>query len=169
MADDFELLGVPKRFALDRAVLDERRRALQTEVHPDRQAFADAAAKRLAMQWAARVNEAHRRLIDPLKRAGYLCELAGTPIGAEDNTAMSSDFLVRQMKWRETLDEASSPADVERLASEVDVERRAAYHRLEQAIDVERDFERAAREVRALMFVERFGEDVADRAAALEA
>ena len=33
---DFQLFGVPQRFAQDRAVLDARWRELQSEVHPDR-------------------------------------------------------------------------------------------------------------------------------------
>ena len=91
--DDFELFGLPPRFAIDRAELDARRRALQAEVHPDRFASADAAARRAAMQWAVRVNEAYERLGDPVRRGAYLCELAGVPIGAEDNTAMPAAFL----------------------------------------------------------------------------
>ena len=114
--DDFELFGVPRRFQLDRADLDARRRALQGEVHPDRFANADAASRRAAMQSAVRVNEAYARLADPLRRAAYLCELAGAPIGAEDNTAMPAEFLRQQMAWREALDDADSRDDVDALA-----------------------------------------------------
>ena len=68
-SDDFELFDLPRRFEQDRAVLDARWRALQAEVHPDRFAAEGAAARRVAMQWAVRVNEAYQRLKDPLKRA----------------------------------------------------------------------------------------------------
>ena len=34
--DDFTLFGLPPRFALDRAALDDCWRALQARVHPDR-------------------------------------------------------------------------------------------------------------------------------------
>ena len=71
-SDDFELFGLPRRFALDRSELDTRWRELQAEVHPDRFAVEGAAAQRVAMQWAVRVNEAYQRLKDPLKRAAYL-------------------------------------------------------------------------------------------------
>ena len=64
--DDFALFGLPRRFALDRAGLDARWRELQAEVHPDRFAAEGAAAQRVAMQWAVRVNEAYRRLKDAL-------------------------------------------------------------------------------------------------------
>jgi len=167
-ADDFELFGLPRRFALDRGELDARRRALQGEVHPDRFAGADAAAKRAAMQSAVRVNKAHARLADPLKRAAYLCELAGTPVRAEDNTAMPLDFLREQMAWRESLDDAGSRAEVDAVARDLAGARRAAYERLASALDEHRDFAAAAREVRALMFIERFAADVDDRLVAFE-
>lgn len=166
--DDFELFGLPRRFALDRGELDSRRRALQAEVHPDRFAGADAAARRAAMQSAVRVNEAYARLGDPLKRAAYLCELAGTPIRAEDNTAMPAEFLRQQMAWRESLDDAGSREQVDAVARELANERRLAYDRVASALDERHDFARAAEEVRALMFIERFAADVDDRLVALE-
>ncbi len=166
--DDFELFGLARRFALDRGELDSRRRALQAEVHPDRFAGADAASRRAAMQSAVRVNEAYARLRDPLRRAAYLCELAGTPIRAEDNTAMPIEFLRQQMAWRESLDDAGSHAEVGAVAGELANERRLAYERLADALDEQRDFARAAQEVRALMFIERFAADVDRRVAELE-
>jgi molecular chaperone HscB len=166
--DDFALFGMPRRFDLERGELDARRRALQGEVHPDRFAHADAASRRAAMQSAVRVNEAHARLGDPLRRAAYLCELAGTPIRAEDNTAMPLEFLRQQMAWREALDEASSRDEIEALATELGSARRQAYERLGVALDEQRDFGRAAQDVRALMFIERFAADVDERLVALE-
>src|ERR1700752_1756104 len=93
-SDDFELFGLERCQAQSREALDARWRALQAEVHPDRFVAQGAAAQGVAMQWAVRVNEAYRRLSDPLRRAAYLCELHGAPIGAEDNTAMPSGFLM---------------------------------------------------------------------------
>jgi molecular chaperone HscB len=72
------------------------------------------------------------------------------------------------LAWREALDDADSRAAVEALAGELQGERDAAYARLADALDGQRDFARAAREVRALMFVERFAADVGDRLVALE-
>src|SRR5213592_2986294 len=112
---DFELFDTAPRFTQDRAALDARWRALQAEVHPDRFAAEGAAAQRIAMQWAVRVNEAYQRLKDPVARAAYLCEMRGVAIDAERNTAMPAAFLMQQMQWREALDDANGAAEVQRL------------------------------------------------------
>ncbi|WP_298830092.1 Fe-S protein assembly co-chaperone HscB [uncultured Piscinibacter sp.] len=166
-ANDFELFGVPQRFAQDRAELDARWRTLQAEVHPDRFAAEGASAQRVAVQWAVRVNEAYQRLKDPLKRAAYLCGLSGQPIDAENNTAMPGAFLMQQMEWREALDEARSIEEVEALAEQVDAHRRDAIARLQHTLDEQQDAASAAEQVRALMFVERFALDVDRRLEAL--
>ena len=166
-SDDFELFGLERRQAQSPNALDERRRALQTEVHPDRFATEGAAAQRVAMQWAVRVNEAYTRLKDPIRRAAYLCELQGVPIEAESNTSMPSAFLMQQLEWREALDAATTASEVQRLADEVAQHRASALARLEQLLDVNRDPQAASRQVRALMFVERFVHDVELRLDAL--
>lgn len=166
-SDDFEVFGLPRRFALDRAALDARWRALQAEVHPDRFAAEGAAAQRVAVQWAVRVNEAYQRLKDPLRRAAVLCELAGVPINAENNTAMPPAFLMQQLEWREALDDARDDRQVEVLAEEVEARRRQALADIAATIDERADWPAAAQQVRALMFIERFAEDVDGRLEAL--
>jgi molecular chaperone HscB len=164
---DFELFDIEPRFALDRAALDARWLALQAEVHPDKFALEGAAAQRVAMQWAVRVNEAYQRLKDPLQRAAYLCELNGAAIEAENNTAMPMAFLMQQLEWREALDGAAGAAPVEKLADEVAAHRRSALVQLQTTLDDQRDFNAAAQQVRALMFTERFAHDVDRRLEAL--
>jgi len=166
-SDDFELFGIERRFALDRPALDVRWRALQAEVHPDRFASEGAAAQRIAMQWAVRVNEAYQRLKDPVKRAAYLSELHGAPIEAEINTAMPTGFLIQQLEWREELDEAKGVAEVEAIADQIRRHRSAALDRLQQTLDIARDYATGAQQVRALMFIERFADDIDRRLEAL--
>ncbi len=167
-SDDFELFGVPRQFDQDTAALDARWRTLLSEAHPDRFVSEGVSAQRLAMQWSVRINEAHRRLKDPLKRAAYLCELHGAPINAEDNTAMPGNFLMQQMEWRESLDAASRLAEIETLARDVAAHREHALSELCTLIDDRQDHGAAAQQVRALMFVERFASDVDARLEALE-
>jgi len=159
-SDDFELFGVPRQFAQDRAALDQRWKDLQREAHPDRFAAQGAAAQRVAMQWSVRINEAYQRLKDPQKRAAYLCELHGAPIRAEDNTAMPAAFLMQQMEWREALEEAASEASLDALDDTVQQARRTALAHCGELIDAQRDYASAAQQVRALMFIARFAQDI---------
>jgi molecular chaperone HscB len=166
--NDFVLFGLPERFALDRADLDGRWRKLQASAHPDRFAADGAAAQRVAMQWSVRINEAYRRLREPLTRAAYLCELRGAPIEAHSNTAMPADFLMQQMAWREALDDADSEDELARLETEVRETERALLAQLEQLLDQQNAPAVATERVRALMFIARFRADVSRRLEALQ-
>jgi len=166
-ADDFELFGLPRRFAQDREQIDARWKALQSEVHPDRFMTEGTASQRVAMQWAVRVNEAYQRLRDPLRRAAYLCELRGARIDAKTDTAMPADFLLQQMQWREALQDAESASAVEALATQMGEQRDRRMRCLQQLLDEQDDARAASGEVRALMFIERFAEDVDRRLEAL--
>lgn len=167
-SDDFDLFGLPRRFDLDRGDLDSRWLALQAQVHPDRFASEGAAGQRLAMQWAVRVNEAYQRLKNDVQRAAYLCELQGSPVKAEDNTAMPAAFLHQQLEWREALAEAERGEQVESIAEQVRAHRSAALAQLRNTLDVGQDYPVAAEQVRALMFVERFAHQVEQQLEALE-
>jgi len=166
-ASDFELFGLPTAFELDRSQIDLQWKSLQREAHPDRFASEGAAAQRIAMQWSVRINEAYNRLKDPLKRAAYLCELNGAAVNAENNTNMPSAFLMQQMEWREALDDckalkASDAKDeaLEKLLDEVDGSHAQAVKQIAKLIDVEHNFPAAVGQVRALMFIEKFAQEV---------
>jgi len=160
---DFELFQLPVQFAQPRELIDARWKELQRQAHPDKFAAQGAAAQRLAMQWSVRINEAYQRLKDPLARASYLCELHGAPIRAENNTAMPPAFLVQQMEWRETLEEALTMAQLEQLADETRVAENAQLVVIARALDADKDHVRAANEVRSLMFIQRFAQEVEAR------
>ncbi|MDT8404057.1 co-chaperone HscB [Sulfuriflexus sp.] len=100
----FELFGLPVSFEVDISSLRERYRDLQRSAHPDRFANASDRERRLSMQQASLINEAHRALKDPLQRARYLLSLHGIDINDESNTVMDGMFLMEQMELREELD-----------------------------------------------------------------
>ena len=162
-SSDFELFDLAPRFAQDSAAVEARWKELQREVHPDKFSTEGAAAQRLAMQWSVRINEAYRRLKDPLKRAAYLCELHGEPVNAENNTAMANDFLLQQMQWREELEEAAGMDELDRLARQVALARLELLQQCAQLLDEKQDYKAAVQQVRALMFIERFASDVQSR------
>ncbi|MDT4887419.1 Co-chaperone protein HscB [compost metagenome] len=76
---------------------------------------------------------------------------------------MPAAFLMQQMQWREDLDEASAVADLERMADDVAAARRDMLQALQTTADELHDWPALARQVRALMFVERFARDVESR------
>lgn len=157
-ADDFELFGLPTRFAQDRAVIDARWKALQTQVHPDQFVTEGPAVQQVAMQWALRVNEAYRRLKQPLDRAAYLCQLNGHPPDADGT--LPAPLLMQQMAWHEALDDAHTQPALDALAAEVALHRRGLHDELAALIDQRQDWSAAAARVRALMFVERFADEL---------
>lgn len=171
MENHFDLFQMPARFAIDAAQLDAAYRELQGRVHPDKFAAASDPEKRVAMQWATRANEAYKTLKSPLHRAAYLCELHGIDLGIESNTAMPPAFLMQQMEWREALDEARSTRDMaqlEALEQSLNAVRRDMTGRIGELLD-QSQFDQAGQRVRELMFVEKFGEEVARTFEALEA
>lgn len=168
-ADHFTLFGLPRAQSLDLESLENSFRAIQAKVHPDKHAHAGDADRRLAMQWATRVNEAFQTLKSPGKRARYLLSLLGHDPQIESNTAMPTEFLISQMELREAVIEARAAANEDaldavrlRLLNEIKVE----YQRLAELIDVAKDFAAAANLVRQLMFQEKLLNEIDD---ALEA
>ena len=166
--NDFTLFGLAERFEQDRSHLDARWKELQREAHPDKFAAQGAAAQRVAMQWSVRINEAYQRLKDPLARAAYLCELRGAPVQAHSNTAMPAQFLMQQMEWREALDDATDVPAVEALLAQVRAEQALLLQQCAQRIDQDNDPAAAVSVVRALMFIDKFSQDLNQRLDQLE-
>lgn len=167
LADDhFALLGLPRSFVLDSQELEQAWRRLQAQVHPDRYATAAPAERRIAMQWASQVNEAYRTLRSPLRRARYLCELAGHPVQAESNTAMAPAFLMQQLEWREALEAGRQQGNGDGLDA-LEQELKAASAEIEAALKEAfalnpPDYAAAVARVREWMFIQRLLEEVDD-------
>ena len=161
--DDFTLFGLTQKFAQDRAAVDARWKDLQRGAHPDKFAAQGAAAQRIAMQWSVRINEAYQRLKDPLKRAAYLCELAGHAVNAHSNTAMPSAFLIQQMEWREALEDASKLENLEKIAAQAAQGKREQLQKCEHFLDVACDYPAAVAAVRTLMFIDKLQQELDQR------
>ncbi len=160
--DHFSLFGLPSRFDLDAQELESAWRIVTAQVHPDRFATASPAERRVAMQWAARANEAYRQLRDPLLRARYLCEQAGVDLQTESNTSMDTAFLMQQMTWREMMDDARDDAGVlAALRTELEEARQQMRTALTHLLDEQRDFAAAGLKVREWMFVEKLAQELA--------
>lgn len=166
-SDDFELFGLPAQFAQHLPDIEQRWKTLQRQAHPDQFATEGASSQRLAMQYAVRINEAHNRLKDPVKRAAYLCALRGHPVDGSQAPALPPAFLTQQMLWREALEEALDLHALRGLEDQVTQAREAALMACEQALDRDSNAVVAADQVRQLMFIGRFAQDLSDRIDAL--
>lgn len=166
----FELFGLQQKFHLDAAELEQSYRGMQSRVHPDKFAHASDAERRASMQSSTQVNEAYRTLKSPLARARYLLGLHQVDLQSENNTAMPPEFLLEQMQWRESVEEAAEqPAELSALASRLGREMQELYAELERQLDRESAFGLAAGTVRKLMFLERLREEISDAMERLEA
>jgi len=167
----FDLLGLPARYAIDATRLERGYRDLQTRVHPDRYAASPEAERRVAMQWAARANEAYRTLRDPIARARYLLSLKGYDTGEESNTAMPPDFLMQQMEWREAVAEAREASDADelrRLRAEIKKSRGEMLGFLERALDADANYDAGCSLVRKLRFLDKLEEEISGALETLE-
>ena len=159
----FELFGLPQRYHLDLTLMERAYRSIQSQVHPDRFVHASDAERRASMQSATQVNEAYRTLKSPLARARYLLALQSVDVADESNTAMPAEFLLQQMQWRESVEEAAhQPAALAALARRLADEMQDHYADLERRLDREGDYALAAGSVRKLMFLERLREEIGD-------
>ena len=167
----FDLFGLPARFHVDTAALEDAWRRLQSDVHPDRHAAGTDAEQRAALQASARVNEAYRTLREPVGRAEYLLALHGIEAARETDTALPMNFLERQLERREEAAEAVTARDAAAVRAVLD-DVRAEAHALEAAlaaqIDEDGDYVGARMRVRELRFLHKVGEDLAAMEQALD-
>ena len=63
------MLGVPAVFAIDPAVLDDRMKQLQRQLHPDKFVLCSEQEKEISAARSSEVNAAFRVLKQPLARA----------------------------------------------------------------------------------------------------
>ncbi len=150
----FERFGMTPALDIDEALLAERFARLRSEFHPDRYSQASALERRLAMQRAAEINDAHAILADPLRRARHLLELLGA---AQDEAQSLQDpvFLMQQMELREAFDLAQDERERAALREEVEGLWQASWAALRQAIEAG-DLSAAQLMLQRLQFLQRF-------------
>ncbi len=164
----FRFFGLDQEFQIDLPALDQAYLAIQKEVHPDRHARGSDSERRLAMQMATYANTAFQTLKNPISRGLYLCRIHGVNANLETNTAMPAAFLMKQMDWRESLeDQEEDLAALEVLAQEVGDSKKETLTELTQAIDGAANYERAAELLRGLLFINKFEIELDDAIAAL--
>ena len=157
----FVLLGVPEQFRLDLAAIEAGWKKAIAAVHPDRFADRSAAERRVAEQWAGRINEARDALMTPVARATELLKLRGRDIKSETDTHMDTAFLMQQMQRGGKAAEEAQGEARDKLIAEVDAARTKEIGVLATALDDARDNDAAVQSVRRLMFIEKMRAELA--------
>jgi molecular chaperone HscB len=176
-ADHFQVLGVPRRFAVDLGTMEGRYKELTRVLHPDRFARADARARRASLARSVQLNEAWRTLKDPVQRSEYLLALCGIEVGGEQGTLrrgaggqkervpVPQALLLEVLELREALAEARAAADhgrVARLAAGVRAQRETAMRAVARAFEAAPpDHAAAADALVAVRYFDRFLEEAA--------
>ena len=161
--DYFALFQLKPQFKIDRQALESAYLTVQQKVHPDMHAQASDSDKRVSMQLSALANSAYRTLMNPIQRGLYMCSRNGVDPQLETNTAMPAQFLMHQMEWRETLDDVrDQPTELDQLYKEVEQTRANLLKEVELAIDEANDFDLAAKQLRALLFIDKFSAELED-------
>ncbi|HBN73752.1 MAG TPA: Fe-S protein assembly co-chaperone HscB [Sutterella sp.] len=153
----FSLLGLPARFSLSDEEIEGAWRERIALVHPDRFAAAGDAAKRVAEQWATRLNDAKRELTDPVTRAKALLAINGVDLAEQTDTRMPKDFLMRQFTWRERAQGGQKDAVLAELKGALS----QCLTAITEALDEKKDFLRARELTRELLFLDKLAHDLA--------
>ncbi len=139
--DFFALLGVPRRWSIDRDALERSYLELAARVHPDRFSGAPPRERRQAMEQSAALNEAYRTLRDPVARAEYLVKLGGIDLDSSDPVhgapQMDQAFLVDMIERREALAQArvDGSAAVDELRDQLEQEMADVFGHAIEAIE----------------------------------
>ena len=107
--DHFEMFGLPRRRAIDAAMLQRRFYELSRRHHPDFHHGASAEDQARALETSARVNTAYRAVRDPVARIEYLVRLEEgreTKEGATVKPAAPPELLAEMFEIQEMLEEA---------------------------------------------------------------
>ncbi len=167
----FALFHLPQDFEIDLSLLDQQYRKIQSEIHPDRYSNASSNEQMRSMQLATYTNEAYRALKDNTTRARYLLQLEGIETLEETNTAMPADFLMMQMEWRETIDDAMQNKNISGLDNLL-IEIKEISKSLSQGLAVsfkQKNYISAAESVRKLSFIDKITADIHRNIETLEA
>ena len=109
MAEDaFELLGLPRRYDIDRKQLEAAFLRRSGKTHPDR--VHDPMRQAEAADASAQLNAARALLLDDERRANELLRLLGGPTKEQDNS-LPDGFLIDMMDVRQDMEQAMASGD----------------------------------------------------------
>lgn len=162
MSQHFTLFQLEPAFDIDTVALEQTYRSLAARFHPDRHAAASVFEQKQAMMMASAVNEAYRILKNPIDRAAYLLEQHNIHADSPEHTSFPPEFLMQQMEWRETLEEAraqNNQAALLALEADIQAEQNTLLSALQTAFK-QTDHHNAANLVRQGRFLNKLRQEI---------
>lgn len=151
----FEIFGLPVSYQVDLSLLADRYRSMQRKFHPDRYARKPSQEQRLAVQYAAVINQAYTELSSPLLRAQYLLSLQNMDGDGDVKITRDPQFLMQQIELREKLADLSEANDAFAILDEVAGQAESDYIGLQKVFDQQyshSDFQGAEETVAKMQF-----------------
>ncbi|XP_077456561.1 iron-sulfur cluster co-chaperone protein HscB [Stigmatopora argus] len=133
-ASFFTIMDCECTFALDILKLQKRYLQLQRSLHPDNFSQKSAEEQEYSEHQSALVNKAYDTLSKPLSRGLYMLELEG--IGFDDGTdpAADADFLMEVMDINESIAEAQTPEEADKIGQETKGKLRGLTEKIDGAL-----------------------------------
>ncbi|CAI5483006.1 unnamed protein product [Closterium sp. Yama58-4] len=133
--DLFELFGLPRAFAIDLSLLEQRYKQLQKMLHPDLHGGRSEEERELSAEQAAHVIDAYYTLLRPLSRAKYLLRASGVTAAelSGDSPGRDQQLLMEVMELRETIEDADSPEQLQALQMETQERMEGLYSSFDEA------------------------------------
>jgi len=131
----FEIFGLPVSYQVDLSLLSERYRDMQREFHPDRYANKPDQEQRIAVQYAAVINQAFSQLQSPLLRAQYLLSLKNIEGQGDAQITRDPLLLMQQIELREKLSDTAQANNAFSLLEEVAEAAESEYIALQKVFD----------------------------------
>jgi molecular chaperone HscB len=162
MTNYFEFFSLQQQFDIDLNALESNYRKIQSESHPDRFVAATNAEKIQSMQTATLANDAYLTLKSAGLRAAHLLSLQGIVAIDEKNNQMPADFLMRQIEWREAVEDAENARDIpalENLLEDIGLEAKSLQNTLSIQFKAHQLIE-ATNSTRKLIFMDKVCADI---------
>lgn len=164
----FDLFQLPQSFDLSNEQLqsiDTKYQQIQKEVHPDRVVNEAENVKLAALQKSSIANEAVKTLKNRLLRAKYILKINGFDLSDENTrsaAAMSPEFLMEQLDWREAVNDAYNAKNSEELEQNLQKLRQKQQLHFQKVSELfsSKDFSNAKNEVICLMFLDKLEREI---------
>ena len=158
----FSIFALPQNYAIDEKQLENSYRKLAACYHPDKFASLSSFEQKEKMIMSSLINQAYKVFSDPIQRASHLLLLNGINADARENNIADTEFLMQQLQWQETLEEAKHLTDIQDLSVQIQEVKTKTKTQLNLEFE-QQDFNAALKTFQKLRFIYKLSNDIKDK------